>query len=182
MEVVTPASLVVGLHLACATLLVAGVVKMARPPVTPVSDGAWTGRRAAGVGVVEVVLGAMTLAFGGRLLAVVVTALYLAFAAYLVRLRSREAAPPCGCFGAVSVDPPTRVQIGLDLALAAASAVAAWAGPRDLLDVLRHQPLAGLPYLLLLGLGAALVFLADTGLGRLRAARRPARTHPQVPA
>jgi hypothetical protein len=64
------------------------------------------------------------------------------------------------------------VHVVLDLAFAGVAAAAAIVGEVALPDVLADQPLVGIPFLLLLVIGCALVFLAFTSLPKTMAAVR----------
>jgi hypothetical protein len=120
-------------------------------------------------GVVEAAVGAAALAVGDRTTAVLLALSYLAFAGFVV-LALRRGAPisSCGCFGKADT-PPSRVHVAINLgAVAAAVAVAVQPGA-GLPDVLGRQPLAGIPFVLLLACGVGLVFLALSSLPRTMA-------------
>ena len=62
--------------------------------------------------------------------------------------------------------PPSRLHVGINVvAIAAAVAVALNPGV-GLVDTIRVQPLAGVPYLALLAVGVSLVFVALSSLPR----------------
>ena len=120
-------------------------------------------------GVVEAVLAAIALFTGNPIAAVLVAASYLAFAGFVVvALRRGAAIASCGCFGKVDT-PPSVVHVVLNLGADAPD-------PSRLVvalpDVLRDQPLAGVPFALLLAIGVYLVFLAFTALPKTMAAVR----------
>ena len=112
-------------------------------------------------GAVEIALGVWVLATGSRLACAVLALAYLAFAAVVVVAR-RVGAPSCGCFGAATA-PPSIVHVVVNLASAAVAAIDAATGDvADIASTLGDQPLAGVPYVLLLGTGAWLVVALDT--------------------
>src|SRR6476620_540749 len=93
-----------------AVLVVSGVAKLATPAPTasllatlhlPASP-----RVARLLGVVEIAVGMAAVLIGGAVLAAIVGALYLGFAAVVVMAR-RAGAPSCGCFGAGAAPPST---------------------------------------------------------------------------
>jgi hypothetical protein len=88
------------------------------------------------------------------------------FLAFVVTALCRDVpVATCGCFGKVDT-PPSRVHVAVNLAAVAAAVIVAVDPGAGLLDTLRVQPLAGIPYLLLVGLGVGLVFVALTSLPR----------------
>jgi len=123
-------------------------------------------------GAVEAVIGVAALLVGGPVLCALVAVSYLAFAAF-VALALRTGAPisSCGCFGKVDT-PPSLVHVVLDVAFAGVATAAAIVGDVALPDVLGDQPLAGVPFLLLLAIGCSLVFLAFTALPKTMAVVR----------
>jgi hypothetical protein len=127
----------------------------------------------------EAALGAYALVAGDRVSAVLVACSYSAFALFVAVALLRDLPiATCGCFGKADT-PPSIVHVGCNVVLAiAAGAVAADPGV-GIADVVRVQPMAGVPFLLLVGLGSSLVFLALTSLPRLltlvRANEVPAR-------
>jgi hypothetical protein len=116
---------------ACALLVCAGAAKLR------------SSRRA--LGFVEIAVGGSGAATG-RGGAVVVAALYLALAAYALRLLVTAPGAPCNCLGARTA-PVAVAHVGLDIG-AALVAVAGAFGPSPLTG-LADQPLAGVPYLVL---------------------------------
>jgi hypothetical protein len=123
-------------------------------------------------GAVEAVIGAAAVLVGGPVLCALVALSYLAFAGFVVvALRSGAPISSCGCFGKVDT-PPSVVHVVLDLAFAGVAAAAAFTGDVALPDVLADQPLAGVPFVLLLVIGCSLVFLAFTALPKTMQAVR----------
>lgn len=123
-------------------------------------------------GAVEAVIGVAALLVGGPVLCGLVAASYVLFAAFVVvALRTGAPISSCGCFGKVDT-PPSVVHVVLDLAFAGIAAAAAFTGDVALPDVLGDQPLAGVPFLMLLAIGCGLVFLAFSSLPKTMAAVR----------
>ena len=123
-------------------------------------------------GVVEVVIGVAAIATGAPVAAALVALSYALFTAFVVvALVRRLPIGSCGCFGKVDT-PPSIVHVVLDLGFAGVAAAAAVAGEVALPDVVADQPLAGIPFLLLLAIGCSLVFLAFTALPKTMAAVR----------
>jgi len=164
----------------CATLVVAGLAKTRRPqdtaralgvliPRLPLRMGGYGVRVAAGF---EAVLGCVAMVEPRPVLAGGVAASYLAFAGYVAFARSRGGVlASCGCFGTPDT-PATRTHVVVDLGLAAGAAAVAGAGPAgNLVTILGRQPLAGVPLLVLAGVGTALVIVTMTSLARLGSAR-----------
>ncbi len=162
---------------AAALLAAAGASKVFAPNDTS------TALRAAGLpappglvrvaGLVEASIGAAALATGSWIAAALVGGSYAGFAAFvLLALRRGTPLASCGCFGKADT-PPTRLHAVLDLgAVAASVAVALDPGP-DLAGVLRAQPLGGVPFVLLVVIGAGLAYVALTSLPRALAAVPP---------
>jgi uncharacterized membrane protein HdeD (DUF308 family) len=123
------------------------------------------------LGGAEVVVGVGALVIGGRLFAALVAASYLAFAAFVALALVRGGAlASCGCFGKPET-PPTRLHLVVNaIAAAVAIAVAVNPGPAPLAQ-LGSQPLAGLPFLVLVGCCTWFTYLS---LSALPALRRPA--------
>jgi hypothetical protein len=167
--------------IAAVLLAVGGALKAVRPRDTAQALGAvglkfpslFPARAAVRVGgVVEVVIGVGGLLTGGPVFAGLVAVSYLAFAAFVfVALRTGAPISSCGCFGKVDT-PPSVVHIAINLAAAAVAIGAAIVGDVALPDVLRDQPLLGIPFLLLIVIGCSLVFLAFTSLPKTMAAVR----------
>jgi hypothetical protein len=124
-------------------------------------------------GVVEVAVGVGALLVGGPVFAVLMAVSYTAFAGFvLVALHAGRPISSCGCFGKIDT-PPSMVHVVIDLAAAVVGLVVAVAGdPVALGKVLAAQPLAGVPFVLLVVVGMYAVFLAFTALPRTLAAAR----------
>jgi hypothetical protein len=124
-------------------------------------------------GAIEALVAIGALVTGNPVLAAIVAASYLAFAlVVVVALRSGKPISSCGCLGKVDT-PPSRVHVGIDLAFAGVAVGTAFVGASEvnLPDVLSEQPLAGIPFLLLVAIGVGLVFLALTALPKTLATR-----------
>ena len=112
-------------------------------------------------GLIEIALGVWVLATGARLACAALALAYLVFTVVVVVAR-RAGAPSCGCFGA-SAAPPSTIHVAVNLASAAIAAAGAIAGDVDGIGaVVSDQPLAGVPFLLLLGTGGWLLVTLDT--------------------
>jgi hypothetical protein len=168
--------------IACVLLAGAGALKAWKPGDTANalrSVGLHLHRRAARgavrvLGAAEAVVGVLALITGNPITCALVAASYLAFAGFVVvALRNGSAIASCGCFGQVDT-PPSIVHVIVDLCFAGVAAAAAVVGDVALPDVLRGQPLAGVPFALLLAIGVYLVFLAFTALPKTMAAVRGA--------
>ena len=157
--------------IAAALLVAGGALKAVRPADTA------TALRQSGLpgvpwlvragGLVEAGVGAAALVTGDRVAAVLVAVSYAAFALFVVMaLRRGTPLASCGCFGKED-SPPTRLHVGLTTAAAAAAVAVAVQPGVGLADVVRTQPLAGVPFLVLLGCGVAFAYLALTSLPRV---------------
>jgi len=110
------------------------------------------------VGVTEIVIAAIALAYGNRLSAVLLAVTYAAFTAFSWRLVAGADAASCGCFGQTEA-PTTRLHVALN-AIATAACVAAAIWPTGAVsDVVTDQPFAGLPFLALTGVAAWLWYV-----------------------
>jgi hypothetical protein len=167
-------SVLAGPFAAVAVLLgVAGVAKVVRP------DPAAAALRAAGLpgrhvlvrglGAGEAVVAGLALGLGDRGSAVLVAAVYAAFAAFVLRLIGRRNGAGCGCFGETDI-PVGAPHVIANLVMAGvATAAAVWpAGP--VVDTVADQPLVGLPFVVLTALCAWLAFVVLTLLPELQAA------------
>jgi hypothetical protein len=167
------------LAIAAVLLVVGGAAKVRRPgdtarslrgvgiaaPVLAVRIGA----------VVEVLVGVGALVVDSPVMPALVAVSYLAFAVFVVQaLRSEVPISSCGCFGRIDT-PPSSVHVVVDALVAAVAAVVAVSGTDvSLPAILPDQPLAGVPFLMLVAIGAGLVFVAFTSLPRTLAAAREA--------
>jgi hypothetical protein len=165
--------------IAAVLLVVGGAAKVWRP-----GD---TARSLRGVGIAlpvnavrtgaaaEVVVGIGALTIASPVLPALVAVSYLAFTVFVVQaLRSDVPISSCGCFGRIDT-PPSRVHVVVDTVVAALAAVVALSGTDVTLPtVLPDQPLAGVPFVMLVAIGTGLVFVAFTSLPRTLAAAREA--------
>jgi hypothetical protein len=160
---------------ACVLLAGAGVAK-ATDPITTVGALRGVGLRVPGTAVrvaggVEALVAVGAAVTGAPVLALVVGISYLGFAAFVVvALVRRVPIGSCGCFGKVDT-PPSALHVVIDLGAAAACVGVAVTGHGGLVDGLGGLPLAGLPFLVLVALGAYAAFAAMTVVPRLAAAR-----------
>jgi methylamine utilization protein MauE len=165
--------------IATCLLAVAGFAKMADPLATAGALGAlrlphhrWMVRVGGGT---EGILAVAALVTGNAALAGFVALSYLAFAVFVVAaLRAGVPISTCGCFGKIDTPPhPLHVMINL---LAAGTAVGlAVDGGTPIMDVLADQPLAGVPFVLLVVVGVGAAALAMSALPRTLDATRSAR-------
>ncbi len=119
-------------------------------------------------------LGAAALLVGG-VFALGVAVSYVLFAVFvLAALRAGSPISTCGCLGKVDT-PPSMIHVTLNLSFAVVAAVAAFTAGIELPEVLSHQPLAGIPFLLLLGVGCSLVALSWSSLPKTLALARERR-------
>ncbi len=166
-----------GPYAAAAVLLAAGgVLKASRPAPTVgalralrLPSRAWLVRA---LGVTEVGVGAVALAFDARAAAAMVAASYLAFAGFVVlALRRGAMVGSCGCFGRADT-PPTRAHLMINLGAAAvAAAISARPSGASFAAALGDQPLLGIPFTLLCVTCAGLAYLAFTRLAQLNGVR-----------
>jgi hypothetical protein len=128
-------------------------------------------------GTAEAVVAVAALVTGSTVFVLIVAASYTVFACVVIlALRTGRPISSCGCFGKVET-PPSAVHVAIDIAAAAAAVGAgiAGAGSVALPDVLADQPLGGVPFILLVGVGVGLTFLALTTLPKTLAAGRAVR-------
>jgi hypothetical protein len=162
---------------AAALLALGGVFKVRRPAPTALAlRSAGLGMIAPfarGLGVAEVTVGLGALAVDSAVLAGLVAAFYLAFAAFVaLSLSRRTAVADCGCFGGTD-SPPTAVHLVLDIAFAGvALGAAVETGGISLPTALDSQPLGGVPFLVLATLCTALAYAALSVLPRTLAEMR----------
>jgi Methylamine utilisation protein MauE len=121
-----------------ATLIASGVAKLASPSAVGGALGRLhlpSSRTAAqGLGLAEVGLGALAIAFGGPVASAALAAWYLLLA-LAAALLLRGGAASCGCFGQASA-PPSWLHVALDLVAAAIAAAATAAVTPAATDVL----------------------------------------------
>jgi len=151
-------------HLVAVVVVVGGVAKLISP------DGFVRLLRSLGVpsarsfatatGCLEIAIGIAALVVGGPIAASVLALTYAIFTVVVVMAR-RAGAESCGCFGAVAA-PPSIVHVAVNAVSCMIAGIAAVLGAPSLFDALSGQPLAGLPYLFAVGLGAWLTVVIDT--------------------
>lgn len=167
--------------IAAALLVLAGAPKVLRPRATV------NALRAAGIpapGVLvraaafaEVAIGVDALVRGSRPSAVLVACSYALFTGFVViALHRSTPLASCGCFGRDDT-PPSWLHVGIDLAAVVTAVVVALDPGAGVPDVIRDQPLAGVPFLVLVACGTFLAYEALTALPRLLALVR-GRTGP----
>ena len=157
---------------ACALLAAAGAGKLRHPANTGAAARALglPGTRAAlrTLGATELTIALAGAVIGGAA-AIVVAAAYGALTVAALLLWRRAPDTPCGCLGA-STAPASGAHVAVNAGAAVAAAVAAF-GPRPF-TVIADQPLAGVPFLVLVALGAGLAALVGDSLPALRATVR----------
>ncbi len=165
------------LAIAAVLLMVGGVAKARTPGDTAralhavgISMPFWLVRAGA---VFECLVGIGLLLVASPLFAALVALSYLAFTVFVVRaLRAGSPISTCGCFGTIDT-PPSRVHVVIDGLVAIVAAAAAIVGTDvSLPTVLPQQPMAGVPFVMLVVIGSGLVFLAFSSLPRTFAAVR----------
>lgn len=152
-------------HVVAVVIVVGGAAKVASPDAFAalLRSLGLPGRRSLArlAGAVEVALGCIAVVVGGLGPTVAVAVAYAVFAVVVVVARRRGAAS-CGCFGAAAA-PPSPVHVAVNTASAAVATAAAVAGGApDLPSVLGDQPVFGVPYLFLVGVGTWLAVAIDT--------------------
>ena len=171
---------------ACTLLVVAGVMKAARPDDTaravtqlvPLPMGRL--RMVIRLGaMVEAGLGLVALAVPRTVTATLVAASYLLFTGVVAYARTKGGAvASCGCFGTPDT-PATLLHVIVNLGLAAAAVGVAAATPTgSIVSMLATQPLAGVPLVAASALCTWLIYLALSMLAALQAARRLAGATP----
>jgi hypothetical protein len=128
-------------------------------------------------GTFELVIALGALVTGATALAIVVALSYALFAVVvMLALSAGTPISSCGCLGRIET-PPSWIHVGIDLAAAGIVAAAAVATDTEIAlpDVLSRQPLLGVPFLVLVAVGVALVFLAFTALPKTMTAARKLR-------
>jgi hypothetical protein len=115
----------------------------------------------------EIAFGAYALAVGDNVAAGLVAVSYVVFAAFVaVALMKDAPIATCGCFGKADT-PPSLVHVGCNLLLAAGALAVAIDPSAGIADVIRQQPMAGVPFVMLVTVGVGLTYLALTSLPRL---------------
>ena len=166
-------------------LVVAGATKLGRPSQLSGHRAGATGLLGfpVGSGVVRLVgpaeigVGAFALLFGGPVSVAAVGCAYLGFALAVQRGR-RAGADSCGCFGALDA-PPSRIHVGVNLVLAAASLSAVATGTAGeapvtvLAATFAEQPAEAAALSAAIMVLAGLSLVALTALPEALDARRP---------
>jgi hypothetical protein len=162
--------------IACVLLGAAGVAK-ALDPATTVGALRGVGLRVPAPAVrigggIEAVVAVAAALTGAPVLAAVVALSYFAFAGFVVvALARRVPIGSCGCFGRVDT-PPSTLHVVIDLGAVVAAVGTVFAGgSAGLIAGYADLPLAGLPFLVLVAVGASAAFAAMTIVPQLAAAR-----------
>lgn len=174
--------ILVAATVAAGLLAAAGAMKLARPLPTAralysagLPGSVWAAR---GIGFLEVTVGLWFLAAPSAFAAIALGTIYLAFAAFVGYLvTAHPEAASCGCAGAREV-PPSRLHAVLNVIAAVAAFAAATSVPPSLGSTLVNLGPAALPFVLGLGVAAALSVVATTDLPPALAAYRRPEGHP----
>jgi hypothetical protein len=156
--------------IAAALLVAGGVAKAARPGDTANALGAVGLPRSTLLvrlgGLGEAAVGIAALAVGDRITALLVAISYLSFTVFVAAaLRTGAPIASCGCFGKADT-PPTRLHVAFNLGAVAAAVAVAAQPSAGLGTELPGQPLAGVPFLLLVACGVGVAFLLLSSLPR----------------
>ncbi|MCU1451417.1 MAG: hypothetical protein JWP02_3587 [Acidimicrobiales bacterium] len=106
----------------------------------------------------ELVVGAMVLVVGGPLPTLLLAASYLVFAALVAGALRNGGVASCGCLGAVET-PPSAAHLVVDVGAVLVALAAMPADIGSVRAVVVSQPLAGIPFLLLVAVTAYLAYL-----------------------
>jgi hypothetical protein len=166
---------------ACALLALAGGQKVARPGPTGVAlreaglpSGDTAVRSLGAAEVAAAVVGALV----GGVAAVPVALFYVGFTAFVAwALRRHTPLRSCGCLAATDDVPPTPVHLVLDALFAMVATATAVEGV-DVIDVLRAQPAAGVPFVLLAGVTTYLAYVVLAVLPTVHPVRRARAARP----
>jgi hypothetical protein len=172
---------------ACALLMIAGIMKLIRPDdtaraialVVPVRLRRPLQFRSLRVlirigALAEVVVGTVAMFLPHPITAALVAASYAVFVGVVVYVRSKGGSlASCGCFGSLDT-PATRLHVVINSGLAIAGAAVALDAPAggSTVSILAGQPLYGVPFVAAGSLCIWLTFLALSSLSELQAARR----------
>jgi hypothetical protein len=165
---------------AAVLLAVAGVAKLRTPaPAAGMLVGFWPRLRplsraralARGAGAVELCVGLAGILVGGRIIAALLAACYLALTAVAVRLATGAQRAPCGCFGAADGDVGA-AHVLLDCCATAVAVTALFVDPGNVAGLFHTGIGVGITSCAQAALLAALGYLSITALPALAAARR----------
>ena len=162
--------------IATCLLAIAGVAKATQPAATAGALAAlrlphhrWMVRVG---GLMEALLASAALLTGNATLAILVAVSYVCFALFVAAaLHKGTPLSSCGCFGKIDT-PPHPLHIGLDLLAAGTALGVAAGGGASIGDVVSDQPMAGVPFALLVVIGVAAAGLAMSALPRTLAVAR----------
>lgn len=131
------------------------------------------------MGIAEVLLGGAAVAYGGRILAGLVAAAFVAFAGFVVLARRHGGVASCGCFGRVST-PPSLLHVIVNLVCAGVAGAGVVAGVPALPDIVPDQPGAGVPLVVVVLTGTWLVYAVLTVVPEVLAAGQPSPSSSSV--
>jgi hypothetical protein len=161
-----------GPFLVAAVLLAGAGVAKAWDPATTVGALRAAGLAVPPVGVriaggVEAVVALAAASTGAPVLAALVALSYLAFTGFVVFALVRHIPiGSCGCFGKVDT-PPSGLHVVINLAAAGSAVAVALGDGGGLASVLGDQPMAGVPFVVLVAVGAYAAFAALTVVPQL---------------
>lgn len=168
------------LAVAAVLAMVAGAAKVMRPgPVVVALRGIGVGFGSTTVvragAVIEAAIGGVALGSGWGPAILGLAATYVAFAAFVVVARSTPGIASCGCFGETDA-PPSWRHVVVDVGLAIGCVGAFVAGAPGIGTVLGAQPLAGIPFTVVVLVAAWLAYVVLSGpqvaaLGPARSSR-----------
>ncbi|MGH9186042.1 MAG: MauE/DoxX family redox-associated membrane protein [Acidimicrobiales bacterium] len=154
-------------HAAAGLLVLSGGSKLWSPTATATALAALkvpgVGGTARLLGAGEIGVGGLALLVGGWIAGLAVATAYVGFAVVALVLRASADPVGCGCFGRAST-PPTLLHAAVDLALAAAAAATLINPMQGVVRILGDQPLAGVPYVMLVVTAVALLHAVLTVL------------------
>ena len=161
----------------------AGVAKVSRPAAARVALRTAglpsTALAVRALGIAELALTGVAVVVGGRLAGALVALAYLGFAGFAAFLASRSRrAVPCGCFGSGSA-PVGPLHVGVNLALAVVGVLSVVRPTDGIVSVVRHTPLAGLPFVGFTLLLTWLLLVLLTALPELLAAGKATAVAPR---
>ena len=157
--------------IAASLLAVAGMAKVVDPTMT-VGALRGIGLRIPALGVrilgaLEAALAIVAAVTGAPAFAMGVAASYLAFTLFVIVAQARRLPiGTCGCFGKTDT-PPSWIHVGVNLAAATSAIAVASNNGNGILETLRAQPLAGVPFLALIAVGTYAAFTALTVVAQL---------------
>jgi hypothetical protein len=165
-----------GLYVAAGVLLaVAGLPKIVAPASTLKAAREMrlpfvTATTVRAFGAAEVVLAVLAVVVGGRVLALLLGATYVGFAALVARAVGSEDVTSCGCF-AGDDSPPSVFHVAIDLGLAVAAFLVVSGGAPSVASMVSHRGAGAVTFAVAAG-------IVDAGLVYLAMVKFPRRSDP----